>query len=93
MTTRTGTATLFRWFRPIADVREAIPSKVTFWRFCVDLKRTVLTSSENVVIICAKIRSTQRAVLQYFARKIDPVLRLAGKTKYICWETFFKKFL
>ena len=55
MTTRTGTAALFPWFRCIAHVREAIPSKVTFWRFCADLKRTVLTLSENMVMICGKM--------------------------------------
>ena len=29
----------------------------------------------------------------YFAGKIDPVLCLAGKMNYICWETFLKNFL
>ena len=29
----------------------------------------------------------------YFAGKIYPVLCLAGKMKYICWETFSKNFL
>ena len=35
------------------------------------------------------------AVLQwaFFAGKTDPVLCLAGKMKYICWETFSKNFL
>ena len=42
------------------------------------------------------VRSTQRAVLQklklfysgYFDGKIDLLVCLAGKTKYICWEPF-----
>ena len=29
----------------------------------------------------------------YFAGKIDPVLCVAGKRKYICWKTFLKNFL
>ena len=29
----------------------------------------------------------------YFAWKIDPVLCVAGKMKYICWETFLANFL
>ena len=29
----------------------------------------------------------------YFAGKIDPVLCVAGKMKYICWETFLANFL
>ena len=29
----------------------------------------------------------------YFPGKIDPVLCLPGKMKYICWETFLKNFL
>ena len=28
----------------------------------------------------------------YFAGKIDLVLCVAGKMKYICWETFYKTF-
>ena len=47
-----------------------------------------------------QLRSTQRAVLQkklfysgYSAGKIDSVLCVAGKMKYICWETFLEKFL
>ena len=28
-----------------------------------------------------------------FAGKIDPVLCVAGKMKYICWETFTKLFI
>ena len=47
------------------------------------------------LLACSQHWSTQRAVLQkklfyswYFAGKIDQVLCLAGKMKYICWETF-----
>ena len=29
----------------------------------------------------------------YFAGKLDPVLCVAGKMKYICWETFLANFL
>ena len=80
MTTRTGTATLFPWFRSIAHVREAILSKVTFWRFCTDLKRTVLTSSENVVIICAKMAAFSTVYLEVISYSLKKAAAVEQKT-------------
>ena len=58
-----------------------------FWLFLDNINKTI------------DIMSTQRAVLHnscstvgVLLEKIDPVLCLAGKMKYICWETL-KNFL
>ena len=49
----------------------------------VIVKPVLLTLGAPNELFCKKLFYSE-----YFAEKIDPVLCVADKMKYICWETF-----